>query len=250
MAHLIEEITIGTASLKLKFLKTVKVSSIVNAAFQLYENASTPVSTPFEEIEIEEDFSTISRILSLGYTSALKPSTDYLFKVTGLKDAVGTTIEDENVTFTTPASIVGEVEVEADEVPVFVEDYSIKGAISDDIVNNVGGSNPAFYLTGYDPGDPFVSPDTNAGRVTIKFSHRPAGNYISRSYFQAQRKQVSRGMTRWQNVTTQVSLDGNRPWVYVDFPSLDATPVYVTPDKDYFEEGYKYRVKISKDVGT
>jgi hypothetical protein len=41
-----------------------------------------------------------------------------------------------------------------------------------------------------------------------------------------------------------------KPEVYVDFPSLDdATPSYFTEGKNYFEKGYKYRIKISKDIG-
>jgi hypothetical protein len=46
-----------------------------------------------------------------------------------------------------------------------------------------------------------------------------------------------------------VSTHSWRAEVYIDFPSLDATPSYFTADKDYFEQGYKYRIKISKDIG-
>ena len=40
-----------------------------------------------------------------------------------------------------------------------------------------------------------------------------------------------------------------KPEVYVDFPSLDATPSFNTDGKQYFESNYKYRIIVSKDVG-
>ena len=40
-----------------------------------------------------------------------------------------------------------------------------------------------------------------------------------------------------------------KPEVYVDFPSLDATPSFNTDDLSYFETGYKYRIIVSENIG-
>jgi hypothetical protein len=65
-----------------------------------------------------------------------------------------------------------------------------------------------------------------------------------------QRKKIQTHPARWQNLTTQVSIHSWKPEVYIDFPSLDATPVYFTSGKDYFETSYKYRIILSKDIGV
>jgi hypothetical protein len=40
-----------------------------------------------------------------------------------------------------------------------------------------------------------------------------------------------------------------KPKVFVDFPSLDATPSYYSSGLNYFETGYKYRIIVSKNIG-
>ena len=37
--------------------------------------------------------------------------------------------------------------------------------------------------------------------------------------------------------------------LYVDFPSMDATPSYFAAGATYFENDYKYRIIVSKDIG-
>jgi hypothetical protein len=94
-----------------------------------------------------------------------------------------------------------------------------------------------------------LSNDYNYGRVTVTFNEKPASNFLNNRYFLCQRKKIQKGPSRWENITTSVSTHSWRAEVYIDFPSLDATPSYFTADKDYFEQGYKYRIKISKDIG-
>jgi hypothetical protein len=85
--------------------------------------------------------------------------------------------------------------------------------------------------------------------VVIYFNERPASNFLYKQYFKAQRKAIQRQPSRWENITTNISMHSWRPEVYLDFPSLDATPSYYVDDKDYFEKGYKYRIIVSKNVG-
>ena len=82
------------------------------------------------------------------------------------------------------------------------------------------------------------------------FNERPASNFLSNKYFLCQRKKIQRSPSRWEQVTSDIKMHSWKPEVYVDFPSLDeATPSYFVSGKEYFEKGYKYRIRISKDIG-
>jgi hypothetical protein len=86
------------------------------------------------------------------------------------------------------------------------------------------------------------------GRITLKFNKMPAASYINSTYFKAQRKVMQRDFARWESVPVQYSVDTVKPWVYLDFPSTDASPVYHTSGKAYFPLDYKFRVRVSKDI--
>jgi hypothetical protein len=72
---------------------------------------------------------------------------------------------------------------------------------------------------------------------------------LTLKYFKAQRKKIQKTPSRWENVSSEVSMHSWKPDVYIDFPSDDATPVYYVDGKNYFESGYKYRVIVSAEVG-
>lgn len=253
MSDLIEEIIVGITTLKVKFLKTLKVTSITNSNFQLIESSATPILSPFKPIDVEEDYNTISRMLILKYTAPLKADADYEFTVSELLSATGILLDPESATFTTGTQTIPSLEeileASSDEPPVEIVDHSIKSAVfssSDTIIS----SNPDFYILDTDPDldNTITTTDYNNGRITIKFSSFPANTFINDSYFTAQRKLLGRGFNRWNTVTTIVSISNEKPWVFIDFPSNDAAPVYNTSDHTYFEEGYKYRIKVSKAI--
>jgi hypothetical protein len=72
---------------------------------------------------------------------------------------------------------------------------------------------------------------------------------LNKAYFKVQRKIIQRTPARWETLEPRVSMHSWKPDVYVDFPSLDATPSYYTDGPDYFETGYKYRIVISENIG-
>lgn len=257
MSHLIEEIVVSNTLLKVKFLKSVRASSLTNEHFTLYTGSATPVETPFRTISLETDYNSIGRTLILYFQSSLLPLTDYTFTVTGLLDASGAIIADETATFTTLASTTPTA---ADVMPpepdvLDIEDHSIKsGAFTSS--ETIFAANPLFFIDSTDPSsvEPIIESDYKDGRITIKFNTYPATNYLlpelGNEFFVAQRKKIQRGLSRWETIATKISVDQVYPWVYVDFPSLDATPAYHTAGSDYFESGYKYRVRISKNVAV
>jgi hypothetical protein len=254
MASLIEEIVVGTTTLKVKFLRTLKVSSITNPKFLLRKNLATPVSVtnPFQPIAVSNDYEGVSRTLTLYYTTNLEPSTSYRLTVTGLQDAAGASISDEFVDFTTQAvTTPGATDPipPADPEPLQIEDHSIKSIAFDELTT---AANPDFFIVATDPPvqEPMVSTGYASGRVTVKFNAFPQPSFINTNYFKVQRKKIQRSFSRWDPVGVQVSADSNRPWVYVDFPSTDSTPVYDTPGREYFPVDWKFRLRVSSDVAS
>lgn len=244
----IQEVLYASTGLAIKFRPTVKVSTLTNANITLYENSSTPIASPFQTINALYDYNSISRTLKLTYATQLKADTVYELRVENLLDGAGQTIATDTQDFMYE-SVVNPTPPVAPP-PVEVIDHSIKSRAfiaSETIV----ASNPDFYIVDTVPDnfELYVADDENKGRVTIKFSSAPDPSFLSKKYFKAQRKKVQRGPSRWEDIAVRVSLDSTKPWVYVDFPSQDATPVYVKSNKIYFVEGYKYRVRISKEVG-
>lgn len=238
--------------LAVRFGQSIRVSSLVDDNFTVATNEATPVAQPgaFLPISVSSDYNVISRTLVLHFApGVLLANTPYTLSVSGVVDPANNVLLPATWDFSTP-TVASPPAVPADE-PVEIVDRSLR---SNAFMNteHILAANPDFYVVESDPGDQelLIPRGYNNGRVTIKFSTRPAAQFISPSYFRVQQKLVQRGPTRWTNVNALVSLDDTMPWVYIDFPSLDATPVFNTIGATYFSDNYKYRIKISREVGT
>lgn len=240
-------------SIFVKFLKTITVSSLAAASIQLFTNDTTPVLIPnaFTPLSIPDDYNTIARILELHFNISLSPSTGYTVIVSGLQDAAGNNLVPFTYSFITNPNTVITSPVSAE--PIEIEDHSIKSATFTSF-ETITEANPEFYIYDTDPDAQNVLLDNayNNGRVTIRFSRNPSGEYLNSRYFKVQQKTIARGAAnRWQDVAgVLISLDSQKRAVYIDFPSQDATPVYNHLGSVYFLDGYKYRIKVSKDVGV
>ena len=252
--YLIESATVDAEAVVIKFGRTVKISSIINANFTVETTDATPiiVTSPFTPINTITDYNQISRTLRLFWDVQLIAGKEYVVKVSNLLDATNKTIAEEKIKFTkldhaTPSTITSIQEPEYQEI--LVEDKSIRTDAFTTL--QIIAKNPNFYVVSVDPtnGDFYLNNDYLNGRVKIEFNARPASNFLNTKYFKAQRKKIQRTPSRWENVDAQVSMHSWKPEVYVDFPSDDATPAYNTTDKDYYESGYKYRIILSKDIG-
>lgn len=252
--NLIDNCTISANSVVIKFGRTIPISSLLDENFELYINSDTPsqVSSPFRDINTLTDYNQISRTLILYWNVILSSSTDYKIKVVNLVDATGTLIPAEEIEFTsqqeaaTPSSLSTKV---TNIEELLVEDKSIRTDIQTSY--QIIAKNPEFYINETYPGNGefYIGNDENDGRVTISFNERPASNFLTKKYFKAQRKKIQKGPSRWEALTTEISMHSWKPDVFVDFPSTDATPVYYTEGKTYFEQGYKYRIIVSSEVG-
>ena len=250
---LIDQAKVSVYSVSIKFGRTIKISSLKNENFKVYKDLATPllVSAPFDTIDTIKDYNQISRTLTLYWRTTLEDAQDYYIDVVNLVDSSGSIVTSEQITFTyassaTPSAVDYKTPILS---PVLIEDKSIKTDI--DISYQVLAKNPKFYIDSVSPsnGSFYIENDYNNGRAVLVFNERPASNFLNNQYFIVQRKKIQKTPSRWESISTNVSLHSWKPEVYIDFPSLDATPSFFTSNKDYFEKGYKYRIIVSKDVG-
>ena len=253
--YLIDSATVSVNTVNIKFGRTIKIASLVDANFLVYTDAATPVqvSSPFRVINTITDYNQISRTLTLYWDVILSANIDYVIRVQNLLDSSGLTVPEERITFrsqtqsATPSTLQESKATVLNEV--LIEDRSIRADIETGY--QILAKNPNFYIESISPnnGDFYIANDENNGRVTIVFSSRPASNFLTSKYFKAQRKKIQKTPSRWETMPAQVSMHSWKPDLYIDFPSTDATPVYYVSNKTYFETGYKYRVIVSAEVG-
>lgn len=253
---LIDRVTVGCYSVSIKFGRTVKISSLKNENFTLFTSAATPVqiSAPFELINSVKDYNQISRIITLYWkTTSLQEGVKYSINVQNIIDSSGNIVPTEKLEFTWANCTATPNSTEINDPvlsPVLIEDKSIKADI--DVSYSIVAKNPNFYIEETIPvdGEFYLENDYNNGRVVVVFNERPASNFLTNKYFTCQRKKIQKAPSRWETITADIKMHSWKPEVYIDFPSLnDATPSYFVEGKDYFEKGYKYRIKVSGDVG-
>ena len=253
--NLIDYASVGPDKVKLKFGRTIKISSMTDDKFIVQTSAATPtlVSKPFKAINSIADYNTIARTLTLYWDKVLVSGQEYYIRLVGLLDAANEVVPEEYIVFTkqdsaTPSGFSTSVVPVVEEV--LVEDNSVLSEVYTSY--QIIAKNPDFYIDSVKPknGDFYIANDNNFGRSVITFNARPASNFLTNKYFRAQRKKIQKSPSRWENISTLVQMHSWKPEVYLDFPSLnDATPSYYTDGKQYFEKGYKYRITVSKDVG-
>lgn len=252
---LVNNFVVGINSLQIKFVRSVQISSLLDENFVLTKTSdpSSPISSPFRDINTLIHYNSISRSLTLFWNVVLDPNTEYTVTINNLKDGAGLSISSDSFSFTTPETSATPSSLVATGTvieEVLITDKSVK--VDFDTGYQIIAKNPEFYIKEVQPtnGAFYIDNGENDGRMIISFNQRPASNYLSSKYFKVQRKKMQRAPSRWENVTTQISMHSWKPDVYIDFPSDDSTPVYYIDDKTYFQTGYKYRVIVSSEVGV
>lgn len=251
---LIEYAIVDNNMVAIRFGKTIKISSLINENFIVETTDATPtvLNHPFVDINTIADYNQISRTIKLYWDAIRESNKEYRIRLVNFLDAANESINEEQIVFTQAESATP-ADFNSYTVPIveelFVEDHSIKTDAYTTV--QILAKNPKFHITNVDPpnGEFYLENTYNSGRVIISFNSRPASNFLSRTYFKAQRKKIQTHPIRWENIPVNISMHSWKPDVYVDFPSLDATPVYNTQDAEYYETGYKYRIVVSKDVG-
>jgi hypothetical protein len=242
--------------IEIKFLDTIDTSTLVNANFTLLNTTtSTPVSVadPFQPIVVIRDFYSISRTLYLYWQDAkLASHSTYSLTISGLKRTDGSTLTTEVITFSTE-DLTADVELNQvpTREPADVEDYSIKD-VSTLFPNTIISTSDNFYVVSIKPDFEtayYLDPSYNEGRIEIIFNTIPAANFVSNEFFKVQRKLITSGIQRWENVDILVTSSPENNLVVIYMPSDDATPLFGEPDSVYWVEGYKYRLRIAGNIG-
>lgn len=254
-SNLVNNFVVGINSLQIKFIRSVQVTSLLDENFVLTKTSdpSSPISSPFRDINTLVHYNSISRVLTLFWNVVLDGNTEYTVTISNLKDGGGLTIPSDSFSFTTPESSATPSSLVSTGTvieEVLIQDKSVK--VDFETGYQIIAKNPEFYIKEVSPtnGAFYINNGENDGRVILTFNQRPASNFLTSKYFKAQRKKMQRAPSRWENVSTQISMHSWKPDVFVDFPSDDSTPVYYEDGKTYFETGYKYRIIVSSEVGV
>lgn len=258
--ELIENAFVNPAQVFVRFKTNIKVSTILNVNIILETNSATPIivsSDAFEEIQTNHDYNSISKTLRLTWKPGiLQPTTDYKLRFKNFRTVTNVVLADDFVEFETSLEVVPDPEdLPAVPPPVEIIDYSIVPDIitaAYELDDDDAGNNIIFKLIDSDPinFDAFLPEDYNNGVVILKFSLSPKIDFLTSNYILVQKKLIQRLQSRWVTVPVQISLDPDNPWVYLAFPSTDATPVYNTSGVIYFEKNVKYRIRLSADIGV
>lgn len=274
-SELLEEATVTLTYVYVKFYHSLKASEITNDKITVATNASTPVviTSPFDDIDLLEDYNSISKTLTLRWASSssgnvnkLEPNTTYNITFSGFVTTYGAIIDDHVVTFTTgDQTIPDSEELVPKDDPVTVIDNTVRRLIFSSSVSPgsfiLSGSSSSFKVESFDPidGEYYLEPDYLNGRMVVEFSFRPKDEFLMSPYIKVQRKEIKRGPVRWEPVNAMISIDDHYPWVYIDLPSIDHYPEAATPSSDvvyresgyyYYEKNYKYRVILSRDISV
>jgi hypothetical protein len=253
---LIETAQVTTTYLNIKFEPSVKVSTLVNPAFTVTNITADPdtvVASPFKPIDITKDYNSLAKVLTLYWNDGvLAPSTAYTIAIDGLKNAAGTDLDPGTVEFTTPTTLPTEPEendVNVPPDPPVIVDFTLESGDYDFVEEQEATSDRLKVMkTSIEDGEIFVESTHNKGRFIVRFNRRPALPFVNGEFFRVQRKEIKRSPSRWESVKAFISIDPIQPWVYVDFPTADER--YGLLDQEYFVENFKYRLIISKHVGS
>lgn len=233
-----------------KFYHSPFVTSLSDSNFVLEDTSVNPaLKVPLSAINVVNDYDSLSRILTLYPVSLLTAGKTYRLTVSGIYGAYGA-FDTEVFDFSTEG-LVGKSPLPHPFPPIYEVVSEDRAAEIEIIPDNFTSLLPVFSVTDISPSikTVYVDPDYHYGRIVIKFSKAPSGQYLSNKYFKVSKRAVEMGYTRWQEITnTKISIDGSRPWVYIDMPSTDAVPVYGEANSTYFENNTKYKVFVSKYV--
>jgi len=254
----------------LKFDFPVDTSTLINNNFVLTKIDATPSQTltsPFDPIVVSRDYHPVSRELFLHWNLTLETDSDYRITLQNIKNAFDVIVPTHHIYFSTTDLNLATPNVSEPNFtkdPTNIEDFSIK-VVSDLFldVTDIGGSgvsepSNAFNIVSIHPDVTeafYIGPYDFNGKIEITFSHYIPANFLNNQDFKLQKKSIlTRGISTWQTINTLVTQSSNDPIVSIYIPSQGIVPIYAyeateLADHIFWEEGYKYRLIISKNVG-
>lgn len=274
--------------LKIKFDRAISVASLLNASIVLQTAAATPAIIPGAFAPIgPQDYNTLGRVLELNFVENIQANSSYQVVISGVTDPLGNPLPPFIYSLITNPSTI--LTSRVPEEPLYIEDHSIRTDLFTNYNAITQTNPAFYIAsTDPDSKDNIIVPISyNNGVITINFSIQPDPNFVTFNYFKFQYKVNGRGLNPWQPVPNAViSIVPNSNTIQIAVPSQSATPVisvpftdplfnyynnalgnygdaytgapyptdmfpggYGTPTLMFFLDGYKYRVKISGNIG-
>lgn len=253
-----DQSSVTSTHIDLKFTKTPKYASITDDKFRVFQTDVAPeveLTGVFKPINLSEDYNSLTRVLRLRFATAHEGTHTYRLQVSGIVDVASRDMGTGLLDFTRGPTVVTDptYPVPQDEINegVVVKNKSIIADAFSHVTTSTQTLGKNFYLVKTDPEEDelFIGESHERGRITLTFSSRPAVQFLTTEYFRMQRKKLGT-TSRWEKIAIRIALDSARSKVYVYMPSLDTPPVYNSEGHLYFEPGYKYRLKISREVSA
>lgn len=249
--------------LTMRFERTPDTNTLTLDSFELWEGSDF-LTSPFKLLDISRHYNSLTLSLTLYFDFTLKENTVYTFRIINgsILDIGGVSLGDFESTFAVVTSDdfsqtvdheLGEPppetypDVDYELEPVQIVDYSIRHDVfSGGQLISTDEQQP-FRIVATTPSndDIFISQDFNAGTINLWFTKRPDPEFVNPALFRVQKKKIGVGH-RWEDISgARIDLHVDHPLVTISIPALKRTNVYNTIGLDYFEKGFKYRVRIA-----
>ena len=251
--------------IQVKFTNNIDTTTLVVGNFGVRQlDIATPalVAAPFKAIDVNADYSPISRMLTLWWNVDLVDG-NYSLEIANLQNFLGQPLSDFSIDFTwyadnpaTPNDVASVLP--PTRIPIEVEDYSIKtpGWTAVEPVVATIGSGALKVLEVIPASDVRynLSVHENLGKIDITFSDPIYSNFMTPYYFSVARKTVKRGIANWEDVPISIvgSLDSKIVSLYMPATDVDGFTVYsygkrgtLTTDEDQpIVDGYGYPIFV------
>lgn len=223
------------------FSKTVDSDSLVNSNFTLQDENGNEIDDAFRDIALNNDYSSLSRSLTLHLNNALNTETEYVFSITGLYDASG---DDQDaphvlsfrtgnipVTITSPDEEENAIQAEDDSlIDADIVDYET--LIIDDV--NIIRTTPTNRTYNYNGLQPFV--------LTFYFDRVP---YDNEEDITIEKRVISQYEANWVDIVPEsIVIDEANSAIIVTLEPEDGDEA----DDYALAAGYEYRVVVPTTV--
>lgn len=284
-SDILERLRVTSQYIELTFKLSPQVSSLTNDGFTLYwitnqddvpnppENvdfadleAATPsgdltyqgIVPDFQTIQTHNHYNSISRKLTLFFDDYESLDTGwYALGIDGVDQANGSSFAPEAVIYSYNQEAVAPPPEGTTPTEFTILDMSIKSQAF--VTDGIDAANPQFHIISTTPGESelFVDEDLNNGLISITFSDDMDEDFATPEYFKVQRKKFN-AIGRWEILYPEFISVHSDPATPDSTPSIDTVYIQMEPNIDeddatpsylnFFEEAYKYRVRISRNI--
>lgn len=213
------------------FARTVAMACLVSGNFNLLTPNGEEVVNAFQPVDLTNDYSDISKTLTLRLNAALDADAEYAFVIEGLYDPSGTPQDQPHIVLFVTNTAAVTLDPVIDDDLIVVENHTL--ANTPLVLQPVESVAPdAAHIVRTVPTNLSYNLATNynAGIVSIVFDRAPTDVTVS-----IERRPISFMEVAWSAVVDGGTANGNQ-W-NVQIP--------VSAGSDYLAAGYEYRIVVT-----